>query len=145
MATAFTTKSQHLRRFRKIAGRYHLGMGMGMTHRPRAAPPAQELDLATVMRALGDPVRLEIVRLIADGRLHGGGEVAAHVGLPPSTCSYHLKQLLVAGINEVHAMGAARYPVLRRDALERQFPGLLNLVLAGQPAPARSSPQRASA
>ena len=31
--------------------------------------PSPELDLAAVMRVLGDPVRLEIVRLLTDGRL----------------------------------------------------------------------------
>ncbi|MFF4776659.1 ArsR/SmtB family transcription factor [Microtetraspora fusca] len=59
------------------------------------------------MRALGDPVRLEIVRLLADGKLRSTGQVAEHVGLPSSTCSYHLKQLLAAGVNECRAEGAA--------------------------------------
>ena len=62
--------------------------------------PSPELDLAAVMRVLGDPVRLEIVRLLTDGRLRTSGQIAEHVDLPASTCSYHLKQLLVAGITE---------------------------------------------
>jgi DNA-binding transcriptional ArsR family regulator len=52
------------------------------------------------MRVLGDPVRLEIVRLLSDGRLRTSGQIAEHVDLPSSTCSYHLKQLVTTGITE---------------------------------------------
>ncbi|MFI5775106.1 ArsR/SmtB family transcription factor [Streptomyces sp. NPDC051658] len=107
---------------------------MPSTRRPKPSPPAPELHLATVMRALGDPARLEIVRLLADGVLRSTGQVAEHVGLPSSTCSYHLKQLLAAGVNECQAEGTNRYPVLRREALDRRFPGLINAVLADCPA-----------
>ena len=102
--------------------------------RTRGNPPP-ELDLAAVMRVLGDPVRLEIVRLLTDGRLHTSGQIAQHVNLPVSTCSYHLKQLLTAGITECLSEGTARYPVLRREAIDDRFPGLITAVLADyQPA-----------
>jgi DNA-binding transcriptional ArsR family regulator len=92
--------------------------------------PSPELDLAAVMRALGDPVRLEIVRLLTDGRLRTSGQIAEHVNLPASTCSYHLKQLVTAGITECWSERTARYPVLRRKALDDRFPGLFTAVLA---------------
>jgi hypothetical protein len=81
------------------------------------------------------------VRLLADGTLYSCGTLAELVGLPFSTCSYHLKQLLASGITEVEARGTQRFQVVRRDALESQFPGLIAMV-AGQaetgpsPAPA---------
>ncbi|MCO5972989.1 MULTISPECIES: ArsR/SmtB family transcription factor [Actinoallomurus] len=109
---------------------------MSSSRRPKPTPPAPELHLATVMRTLGDPVRLEIVRLLADGKLRSTGQVAEHVGLPPSTCSYHLKQLLGAGVNECRAEGTSRYPVLRREALDQRFPGLIDAILADGPAQA---------
>ena len=31
-------------------------------------PSTDALDLATIMRTVGDPLRLEIVRMLADGR-----------------------------------------------------------------------------
>jgi DNA-binding transcriptional ArsR family regulator len=92
--------------------------------------PSPELDLAAVMRVLGDPVRLEIVRLLTDGRLRTSGQIAEHVNLPASTCSYHLKQLLTAGITECWSERTARYPVLRRKAIDDRFPGLITAVLA---------------
>ncbi|MGW4124676.1 ArsR/SmtB family transcription factor [Nocardia sp. NPDC004711] len=97
--------------------------------------PAPELDLAAVMRVLGDQARLEIVRLLSDGRLRTTGEIAKHVNLPASTCSYHLKQLFTTGITECWSEGTARYPVLRREAIDDRFPGLITAVLADhQPA-----------
>jgi len=92
--------------------------------------PSPELDLAAVMRVLGDPVRLEIVRLLTDGRLRTSGQIAEHVNLPASTCSYHLKQLVTTGITECWSERTARYPVLRRKALDDRFPGLFTAVLA---------------
>lgn len=103
------------------------------SRRPRATAAAPDLDLATVMRTLGDPVRLEIVRLLADGKRRSTGEIADAVGLPASTCSYHLKQLLTAGINECLAEGTSRFPTLRRQTLNNRFPGLLDAVLADAP------------
>ena len=97
--------------------------------RSRGNPPP-ELHLAAVMRVLGDPVRLEIVRLLSDGRLRTSGQIAEHVNLPASTCSYHLKQLLMAGITECWSQGTARYPMLRRKAIDERFPGLITAVLA---------------
>lgn len=40
-------------------------------------PDVSAFDLATIMRALGDPVRLEIVRLLADGQVRLCGEIYA--------------------------------------------------------------------
>jgi len=51
------------------------------------------------------------------------GQIAEHVDLPGSTCSYHLKQLVTTGITECWSEGTARYPVLRRKALDERFPG----------------------
>ncbi|MHA3022327.1 ArsR/SmtB family transcription factor [Mycobacterium sp. BMJ-28] len=82
------------------------------------------------MRTLGEPARLQIVALLADGSQRTSGEIAQLVGLPASTCSYHLKQLVASGITECWSVGTARYPTLRREALEERFPGLLHVVLA---------------
>lgn len=89
-----------------------------------------DLQLARVMRALGDPARLSIAKLLADGRRRTSGEIAAAVGMPLSTCSYHLSQLLAAGVTECFTQGTARYPTLRRDALDATFPGLVALIEA---------------
>jgi DNA-binding transcriptional ArsR family regulator len=97
---------------------------MAVRTRVRTAP----LELPEVLRVLGDATRLEIVRLLSDGRVRTSGEVAEHVGLPASTCSYHMKQLLDAGVTECRIDGTTRYPILRRAVLDEQLPGLLALI-----------------
>ena len=64
----------------------------GHLHAEKIHHPATEsLDLATIMRTLGDPVRLEIVRLLADDRPRVCGELSTALDIPASTGSYHLQ------------------------------------------------------
>jgi DNA-binding transcriptional ArsR family regulator len=91
-------------------------------------PAASSLDLATIMRTLGDPVRLEIIRLLADGRPRLCGEISEAMALPTSTSSYHLRLLREAGLTHSRPSGTQRYITVRRDDLEERFPGLLDLV-----------------
>ena len=80
-------------------------------------PATSELDLATVLRTTGDPLRLGIVRLLdAEGELTCG-EISERIGLPTSTCSYHLRLLREAGVVDVREEGTRRIYSLRRDAL----------------------------
>lgn len=91
-------------------------------------PATSALDLATIMRTLGDGVRLEIVRLLADGRPRACGELSTALGLPPSTASYHLRLMREAGITRTRAEGTLRRISLRRDDLEERFPGLVDVL-----------------
>lgn len=99
---------------------------------PRASkiphPDADAIDLATVMRTVGEPVRLEIVRRLADGRERPCNDLQAALGLPASTGSYHLRLLREAGITRTRAEGTQRMISLRRDDLERRFPGLVDVL-----------------
>jgi DNA-binding transcriptional ArsR family regulator len=91
-------------------------------------PPASALDLATIMRTLGDPVRLDTVRLLADGRPRTCGELSTALGIPPSTGSYHLRLMREAGVTRTRAVGTQRVISLRSDDLEARFPGLLEVL-----------------
>jgi DNA-binding transcriptional ArsR family regulator len=88
-------------------------------------PPAEALDLPTILRTVGDPVRLEIVRLLADGRPRTCTQLQDALGLPASTGSYHLRLLREAGLTRTRAIGTQREITLRRDDLEARLPGLL--------------------
>jgi DNA-binding transcriptional ArsR family regulator len=88
-------------------------------------PATEQIDLATVMRTVGDPLRLQIVRTLADGRSQICGELAAQLDLPDSTLSYHLKQLREAGVTRTVPQGTLRQVSLRKDDLEARFPGLV--------------------
>jgi DNA-binding transcriptional ArsR family regulator len=91
-------------------------------------PATSSLDLAMIMRALGDPVRLEILRLLADGRPRLCGEIAGALGLPTSTSSYHLRLLREAGVTHSRAAGTQRHITVRRDDLDERFPGLVDVL-----------------
>jgi DNA-binding transcriptional ArsR family regulator len=93
-----------------------------------AHPAASALDLATIMRTVGDPLRLDIVRLLADDVPRPCSEVSAAMGLPVSTCSYHLRLLREAGVTRTRAEGTQRFISLRRDDLEDRFPGLVEVL-----------------
>ena len=91
-------------------------------------PDVAAFDLATIMRTLGDRLRLDIVRLLADGRELPCGELADLLGLPDSTSSYHLRLLREAGVTRTRAVGTQRLISLRRDDLEARFPGLVDVL-----------------
>lgn len=92
-------------------------------------PEVGSLDLATVMRALGDPLRIELVRVVdAEGEILCT-DLYDRLGLPASTGSYIHRQLREAGVTRARAVGTKRMISLRRDDLESRFPGLLDLIL----------------
>jgi DNA-binding transcriptional ArsR family regulator len=101
-----------------------------VAHRPDKIihPAASSLDLATIMRTLGDPIRLQILRLLADGRPRLCGDISSTVALPTSTCSYHLRLLREAGLTHSRAAGTQRYVTVRQDDLDERFPGLLQVL-----------------
>jgi DNA-binding transcriptional ArsR family regulator len=91
-------------------------------------PPASTLDLGTILRVVSDPLRLEIVRLLAAREPRACGELQAALGLPASTGSYHLRLLREAGVTRTDARGTTREISLRRGDLEERFPGLLDVL-----------------
>lgn len=90
-------------------------------------PTPAEMSLTAVMGALGDPIRVGLVRVLADGRERGWGELRAPV--VKSTLSHHLRVLRDAGITRTRQEGTRCFVRLRRDDLETRFPGLLDAVL----------------
>lgn len=93
-----------------------------------ASPVAPPLALVDVLAALSDPVRLEIVRVLATA---DGERCCAEIPLPvsKSTSSHHYKVLREAGVIDVREEGTRRYHRLRRSQLDGVFPGLLDSVL----------------
>ncbi|MES1173402.1 MAG: metalloregulator ArsR/SmtB family transcription factor [Myxococcales bacterium] len=75
---------------------------------------------AQQLSALGHPVRLKILRFVVQAGSAGvpAGDIQAHVDLPASTLSHHLKRLADAGVISSRSEGtflfyAADYPALR--------------------------------
>ncbi|WP_439650300.1 ArsR/SmtB family transcription factor [Glycomyces amatae] len=95
--------------------------------KPMRHPNPEEMALVEVMGALSDPIRVGLVRLLADGRERGWGELRAPVA--KSTLSHHLRVLRDAGVTRTRQEGTRCFVVLRRDDLDDRFPGLLKAVL----------------
>jgi DNA-binding transcriptional ArsR family regulator len=95
--------------------------------RPIHHPTPQTITLEGVLYALGDPVRLEIVkRLAAEGELACGD---LDLPVAKSTLSHHFKILREAGVLYCRKQGTQHLNSLRRDDLEQVFPGLLDVIL----------------
>lgn len=98
-------------------------------------------DIAAIMRALGHPVRLNILRIL--GRQRGDcccTDVTECLPLAQSTVSQHIKVLLDAGLIERHAKGTRNCYSLRTERLEAlgaAYAGLLTGL--SDDAPARTA------
>jgi DNA-binding transcriptional ArsR family regulator len=90
-------------------------------------PARGELELPVVLHALSDPIRLAVLREVADGAEHACGTFELPVS--DSTRSHHLKILREAGVTSTRIVGTQRLVSLRREDLDARFPGLLNAVL----------------
>jgi DNA-binding transcriptional ArsR family regulator len=96
-------------------------------------PATEDLELASVLHALSDPHRLQIVRSLADDpepRACGGFGLE----VSKSTCTHHFRVLREAGVIRQRELGTARLNSLRREDLDGRFPGLLDAVLGSVPA-----------
>ena len=92
-----------------------------------AHPARGEIELAAVLHALSDPVRLRIVAGLA-----GGEERTCKSFVLPvvkSTCTHHFRVLREAGVIRQRHEGTTRLNSLRRADLDARFPGLVDAVL----------------
>jgi DNA-binding transcriptional ArsR family regulator len=96
--------------------------------KPMNEPAADAISLPSVMAALSDPVRVQILRSLASS-----GECACgafELDIAKATRSHHLRVLREAGLTHTRADGTRRLVSLRREDLDARFPGLLDAVLA---------------
>lgn len=89
-------------------------------------PDPQDISLAGLLSALGDPIRLQLVTVLADHREHPREDFEVEVG--PSTLSHHMKTLREAGLTQHRLEGTRCFVSLRQEAL-RRFPEVVASVL----------------
>jgi DNA-binding transcriptional ArsR family regulator len=98
-------------------------------------PDRDEIDLPSVLHALSDPHRLEIVRRLSkESEPRACGALESH--LAKSTLTHHFRVLRESGVIEQTREGTTKLTSLRREDLDARFPGLLDAVLTGAPVPA---------
>ena len=91
-------------------------------------PRRDELELSSILYALSDPIRLDIVRQLASVDSLACGNF--RIEKPKSSLSHHFRVLRESGVVATRRDGTALLNTLRRQDLECRFPGLLKAVLA---------------
>ena len=92
-------------------------------------PDADQISLSNVLAALGDETRLAIIGSLA--RCEGIGMVCGQFSdlTSKTNLTYHVAKLREAGVVNVRPEGTRRRVTLRREDLDRRFPGVLDTIL----------------
>jgi DNA-binding transcriptional ArsR family regulator len=95
-------------------------------------PDKKDISLPGVLYALGDPIRLEIVKHLAIEGEQPCAAVCDTLGLAiaKSTMSHHFRVLREAGIIYSRKEGTQHLNSIRREELDACFPGLLKVILS---------------
>ena len=94
---------------------------------PLSIPEESEIDLFAAMTALADPVRRAIAYNLASNP--GTACSTSDFGVSKSALTRHWRVLREAGIIKQEVDGTRHRNWLRRDELDRRFPGFVDLVL----------------
>lgn len=97
--------------------------------RPFIHPAAKDITMDGVLHALSDRIRRDIIfKLLGCDKKHGLNCSESCEGLSPSTISFHHKILREAGLIRSEKQGVQVINVVRRDEIEKLFPGLIDTV-----------------
>lgn len=94
-------------------------------------PAKEDISLAGVLSALGDPMRLRILKKLLErrqGRL-SCSEAAPCAEMAKSTLSHHFRILRDAGLIRTTKQGVENLNCVRWDELNERFPGLLATIM----------------
>ncbi|MCL4163875.1 UNVERIFIED_CONTAM: hypothetical protein GTU68_023538 [Idotea baltica] len=90
-------------------------------------PPIELMNISRVLHALSDPIRLNLVKQLADCGELSCGELDLQVA--KSTASHHFRVLREAGVIRMTPKGTQYINSLRRQDLQNRFPNVLDSVL----------------
>ncbi len=92
-----------------------------------AHPDPSDVTLAQVLFALSDPIRLKMIKILANCEAVNSLDLAPD--MPKSTVAHHTGTLRKAGITNTRPEGRKCLISLRRELLDSKFPGLLDAIL----------------
>ncbi|GGP35872.1 ArsR/SmtB family transcription factor [Streptomyces abikoensis] len=102
-------------------------------------PDLDLIPVEDVLAALGNPVRLFIVReLAASTQPRTCGSLP--VSVTKATATHHWRVLRESGVTRERREGRTKVVELRRAELDERFPGLLATILAASPPRASDGP-----
>ncbi len=97
--------------------------------RPFVHPQIGDVTLESVLYALADPARLEILRTLVSKGCPMNCSTAAPEKLPKSTQSHHYQVLREAGLILSERRGTEVVNTPRCADIEAKFPGLLRTII----------------
>jgi DNA polymerase-1 len=92
-------------------------------------PPKEDISLFTILYALSEPLRFNIIEQLANGQELTCGAFRLNLNRGKSTMTHHFKVLRDAGLIQTRVDGREHYTSLRRDDIEKRFPGLLDTMM----------------
>ena len=98
-------------------------------------PAAEEITLAGVLGALGDPMRLKILKKLLEtsDRPVSCSAAAPCAEMAKSTLSHHFRVLREAGLIRTAKHGVENLNRVRSEEVNRRFPGLLKAIMKFSP------------
>ena len=91
-------------------------------------PEREQIRLENVLFALGNPLRLEIIRILADGSEQSCNALR-HEDVAKSTMTHHWRVLRDSGVIWQRPQGRENLISLRREDLDARLDGLLETLL----------------
>lgn len=91
-------------------------------------PSIRDIGIDNVLYALSDPIRRSIVVALASCKGMSCAKSCAE-GLSPSTVSFHHKILRENGLIRSEKVGVEVINTLRKEELDKRFPGLIDAIL----------------
>ncbi|MNT73971.1 Helix-turn-helix domain protein [compost metagenome] len=95
-------------------------------------PKINSISLEQVLKALGDPVRLSIVKQLLKVPNEELACGTFDYTVTKATFSHHLKILRDAGVIRTREEGTRRMTSLRSEDLRKRFPGLIDMLVASK-------------
>lgn len=87
------------------------------------------MTLESVLYALADPIRLEIIKTISGFGCGVNCSNAAPADLPKSTQSHHFQILREAGLIRSERRGTEVVNTVRCTEIEKRFPGVVSAII----------------
>ena len=92
-------------------------------------PPKEDISLFTILYAMSEPLRFQIVEQLSNGEELTCGAFKLDSSRGKSTMTHHFKVLRDAGLIQTRIDGREHYTSLRKEDIEKRFPGLLNVLM----------------